>query len=867
MQKIYIKYNPYKMETVLFVNGVNVCDNIADYGQFKEFFETHTPLQTWIEPIPYKNWKGLINELRSDEEGFDILEFHFNGREIDFNDLRRTCETENANRKYKLDITFKHEIVISDEKMAQNIEVVMEDLLSDRFAALVREQGEESSAYLNYQDLKENYEHAKTKEFKIVFAGLYSSGKSTILNSLIRHNVLPTSDKTCTAKTCRIRHNSKLKNRVTLECFDKDGKSVVPREAFSDDRSCLERFWQITPLGVRDSVPASVDVIELCMDLSHLYPSKEMEKDFNLVIIDTPGCNSRKKGFHETQDKQEEDIVSNTDEIMALDAITNGEREMIVVCADAQDYDDESIGDFLKAIHEASLDDIGDFNDRFMFVLNKCDALKFTRDEKIQDSKNDFADYLMDTKRWGIKQTSLKFVPRVFMISAYNYFALAQGVSSFTEEEIEESEEKQNLSDAYDDFCKKVLKRKNPNYLLSQYCDVPDYRKKQYAEEFERLLPVNQDNALKIQTGICCIEGAIQDYIARYAYPLKVKDLLDTFDLILESVKEFSENQNHILIRQVEEMGKNTTEREEVEKRKQTEEEKEAALRRTKEKIEVEKNKIDNIYIDMSEIQKIQRDLESVYSTNDYFIKVREPKESLELSDKDISLITSQVTTILNEYWKKVEKASSTISENYKSKIDNICDALNNIAKALQDFSIYGYNFSTSVALKKISLKDSKSLEWEIRKTRIEKYTWTKVIVKNSFKTAQLKFWQIFSRVKQFFASDSVVIDKKITWNEYKLSPLKTYIDDTYNKMMNLTKETQEDYEREIEFFKLEASNMADAIVKDISLIVEKTEAYKNKIESLKNDGNKLQAEIDASNKSLRWLNQLNDNIINGGQV
>ena len=89
-----------------------------------------------------------------------------------------------------------------------------------------------------------------------------------------------------------------------------------------------------------------------------------MEKDFNLVIIDTPGCNSRKKSFHETQNEQEEDKLSNTDKIMALDAIANGQREMIVVCADAQDYDDESIGDFLKAIHEASLEDIGDFNDR-----------------------------------------------------------------------------------------------------------------------------------------------------------------------------------------------------------------------------------------------------------------------------------------------------------------------------------------------------------------------------------------------------------------------------------------------------------------------------------------------------------------------
>jgi len=44
--------------------------------------------------------------------------------------------------------------------------------------------------------------------------------------------------------------------------------------------------------------------------------------------------------------------------------------------------------------------DFCDFNDRFLFVLNKCDALKFSRDEKISDSKSDFADYLMDTKRW-----------------------------------------------------------------------------------------------------------------------------------------------------------------------------------------------------------------------------------------------------------------------------------------------------------------------------------------------------------------------------------------------------------------------------------------------------------------------------------
>ena len=152
------------------------------------------------------------------------------------------------------------------------------------FAGLVNAQGTESTVYKDYQKLEENYKRTKQKDFKIVFAGLYSSGKSTILNSIIRHNVLPTSDKTCTAKTCRIRHDGTLKNSITLECFDKAGNTVVPKETFKTDEECLERFWKITPLGSSVSVPKNVDVIELSMDLSHLYPSKEMEKAFNEQI-------------------------------------------------------------------------------------------------------------------------------------------------------------------------------------------------------------------------------------------------------------------------------------------------------------------------------------------------------------------------------------------------------------------------------------------------------------------------------------------------------------------------------------------------------------------------------------------------------
>lgn len=867
MQKIDITYNPYKMETTFLINGVDVCNNVEEYGQFKEFIDTHTPLQTWIEPIPYKRWKGIVNELKADDEGFDTLDFHFHGRKIDFEDLRRTCESENVSRKNKLEILYSHDTILSDEKLAQNIDVVMEALLSERFAKLVREQGVESKVFEDYQDLEENYQKAKQKEFKIVFAGLYSSGKSTILNSLIRHNVLPTSDKTCTAKTCRIRHNSKLKSSITLECFDKAGNVVVPKETFDNDKDCLERFWQITPLGASTSVPENVDVIELSMDLSHLYPSKEMEKTFTIVIIDTPGCNSRKKSSQLISDGMDNETLDNTDKQLALETITSGDREMVVVCADAQDYDDESIGDFLKAIHEASREDVGDFNDRFLFVLNKCDALKFSRDEKIFESKNDFADYLMDTKRWGIKQTSLKFVPRVFMISAYNFFTLNQGVSHFSDDEIAESEEKQNLFDAYDDFYKKVVKRKNSNYFLSQTCDVPDYRKKQYEEEFEATLETDEDKALKIQTGICCIEGAIQDYIERYAYPLKVRALMGTFDQLLDSVKDFSTVQAAIIKDRIDNLGKDISEKEEVEKQKESEEDKKAKLQNLSEQVGRQKKKIKNINLNVSQLQKIREDIDVKVETDPNILTVRHTIDKVRLTDRQVQDLVINISQIFIDSWNDIDNVFTKITKEYKDKIVYICDTLNQIAIELQQYNIFGYNFSSSLALKKAQIKDAHSLEETINNTRETKKEITEETKRNPIKDIKYNKWQIFKRLNQWLEDDVIIEKRENLYYEYDLSELNRYVTDMSGELKQLSTDAQNDYITEIENMKKGAAKMADDVVKDISSVVNKISDYKKKVDLLGNNIDKLQKEVDESNDTIDWLNQLAENIHKGGLV
>ena len=181
MQRIDINYDPYKIETEMHVNGVNVCDNIDDYAQFKVFIDDKIPLQMWIEPNDSENWKGIVNELKTDEEGFDILEFHFHGREIDFQDLRRTCEIQNANRVNKIELIFKHDTIRSDKKTDESYQTIIDEFLSQRFSSLVHEQGADSSVFLEYQKFKDSYEQINEKNVATdslkIPSGLYSDSE------------------------------------------------------------------------------------------------------------------------------------------------------------------------------------------------------------------------------------------------------------------------------------------------------------------------------------------------------------------------------------------------------------------------------------------------------------------------------------------------------------------------------------------------------------------------------------------------------------------------------------------------------------------------------------------------------------------
>ena len=427
MRDIEIHYNPYKMKTTMRIEGIDVCQS-SDYSSIKEFIEHNIPLQTWIEPIPYLNWNGFVDEI-SDPENNDEVHIIFSGRKIDFQDLQYAIEAQNAKRSEdtRVRYQYEHKKVLDDKILSQNIEEVVRELKSDRFRKLVK-QRKTQGLNEKYKDLDTNYKRAKENEFYIVFAGVYSSGKSTLLNALIRHDVLPTSSQTCTSKNCRIKHNPSLKNSIALTCYDDDKNVVIPKQIFNNDKECAEEFLKISPVEETEiqELYINVSTMELEVDLSHLYPKDVSDDKFTIVLIDTPGMDSAQSSKN----------GSNRHAETALEAIGMDSKPMILLCADANKYEDKSIGEFMREIIEQSKKEESGFNDRFLFLMNKSDAIEYKKQykESAENTKKRFAEYLTDPSKWNIggdeeemqrmAEDASHFVPRIFMTAARVAYAI-----------------------------------------------------------------------------------------------------------------------------------------------------------------------------------------------------------------------------------------------------------------------------------------------------------------------------------------------------------------------------------------------------------------------------------------------------------
>jgi predicted GTPase len=170
MKKIYIKYNPYKVETEIRIEGKEPKPN-------SKFHIGNQRLQEWIDDLP----KMLLEECNTRD-----VELVFYGTTPDYEDV----------------------LAIAEEA----IQEVFNKIQNGPFEELKK------------PNITRAFELAKSSEFEVDVVATMSAGKSTLINALLGQKLMPSKNEACTAIITEIKDNGE-------ECFkakvyDKKGKLI-----------------------------------------------------------------------------------------------------------------------------------------------------------------------------------------------------------------------------------------------------------------------------------------------------------------------------------------------------------------------------------------------------------------------------------------------------------------------------------------------------------------------------------------------------------------------------------------------------------------------------------------------------------------
>lgn len=251
MMKLRIKYDPYHMKTSISINERDVMN--SEYDKIRNFVQMDIPLQSWLDPIGYKNWRGLLVEVVGNT-GENKVECEFVGRELDFNDLKQSFEEQKKkenNGKTNITVIYKPEFIYEDKKILEKVDTAYKLIQSDDFKKIIEDKifdlGQDSQLVKEYNALEEKYKAARDSEFRIVFSGMYTCGKSTIINAILGKEILPTCDGTCTSKIFKISHDPSVQY-ARMSCIDADGNIVVKEREYTAE-SLKVAFERMFPRG------------------------------------------------------------------------------------------------------------------------------------------------------------------------------------------------------------------------------------------------------------------------------------------------------------------------------------------------------------------------------------------------------------------------------------------------------------------------------------------------------------------------------------------------------------------------------------------------------------------------------------------
>lgn len=729
--EVELQYNPYWVQTRLVIDGKNVAQ--ADwFSRFRNYING-IPLQTWLDPIPDDSWDGLPAELEKlGQGGVGTVSIHFTGRQVDFEDLQAAAKRQSKNEGARFEFP-EPQITLKDEDMDELIRVSIEKIRSPEFAALLDRSYSRAGGQLRekYDNLEEEYARVRDTEFRIVFAGLYSSGKSTLINALVRKQLLPMADGTCTAKVFRIEHKRGVKVAEMCCTAGKEGEKqeVVPRRTFDREEELLKEFNRIFPKrepGKPAGNPEGVEEVHLWADLSHLYP-EGFEDKFKLVLADTPGTNS---GIGNGVDE----AVSHHE--IATQAIASVDKEMVVLVTSAGNEQAQSLMELLNEIDQALEGECGAYDQRFLFVLNKCDAVSYADQESLKDKLSVYREYISHSR------PALK-APRVFPIAAQAALAVRSGITSKGQITTQTA---QNLFKGYASLQENCTQPFGPeNYCLEQYAAASEDIRAELSKELEQAgADGNTPQVVLIHSGLPSLERSIQAYIARYAYPLKVQALLGTFYSIFTEAEEW----NSALARQFEkvdqQLEKAGNEKKGKEKEKEVAGGRKKHLKNANDILDGCKGEIDAIDFDWNQIKMLKNTVDQEVFQHLWNELNKNPQFK---TQQEADRWGEELAGKFQDGEVRINEELDKFGQKISGRLNDIESRLNQALDVLREsgaLDLEGFDFTKAVAFNQVF---GNAVYQVMKNTRK---------VDNPIKRERYKPWQLGKIFKQLFAPQEI---------------------------------------------------------------------------------------------------------------
>ena len=439
-----------------------------------------------------QEWIGTFPQMLVDELNTIDFEVTFHGMVLDWDDFEDSfTHAESAGIIKKLDLKFIEGK--SDEDISEKIVGIFKDL--------------QEGPVDDFRDSKlvKAFVNINNSVFPINVIATMSSGKSTLINALLGKRMMPSKNEACTA--------------TITEILDNDNE-VFEAVVYDQDNVVLQEVSNLT-YETMDELNDNPDVYRIAAKGNIPFLDA---KNTALMLVDTPGPNNSQNQAHKNTTYRAINSDSNNLILYVLNGTqlsTNDDASLLSYVADQIKKGGKQV------------------RDRFLFVINKMDGFN-PQEEDIGKAIKAARRYLAS---YGIED------PQIFPCSAFAALNIKTYLEGMDIDSLTRSEERKLPSAARDTLP-----------MIDKFIEYESMHLEQYSTlspSAQRELNFKLDQAEKagdtkeqalIHCGIYSIEAAITAYVKKYAKTKKVKDLVESFQEVLESTQVLAKAKTQVAI-------------------------------------------------------------------------------------------------------------------------------------------------------------------------------------------------------------------------------------------------------------------------------------------------------------------------------